>query len=198
MESTQQRPRAEVSGLTRGLIVRGVVAIVFAIALLAWPGIGLRALVLVFGAYSLIDGCVALYSAIASPPPGQRWWLVLHGLAGIGVGVTTYFWTGLTALALLYLIGTWAIVLGVMEIGGAFAAPLPGGDRILLGLHGLLGLGFGAIMWWRPGAGALALITLIAAFALVTGMTLIVVAMQLRGRGEGDKGQVHPGGVAWT
>ena len=180
----EKRMREGVSRLTSGLIVRGVVAILFGIVLLLWPGVTLRTLMLVFGAYSLVDGVTALITAATSAGKGERWWLVLHGLAGVAVGVLVFFWPGLSALAALYVIGTWAIVLGTIEFAAALSGPGEGSARFTLGLHGVLGITFGVIMWWRPGAGALALITLIAAFAIVTGVMRIGVAIQFRNRAE--------------
>jgi uncharacterized membrane protein HdeD (DUF308 family) len=192
MAMTEQRMREGISRLTSGLIVRGVAGILFGVVLLAWPGLSLRSLVLVFGAYSLVDGVVAVVTAVTSAEKGERWWLVLHGLAGIAVGVVAFVWTDLSALALLYVIGTWAIVLGAIELGAALSGPGADSDRFMLGLHGVLGIAFGAVMWWRPGAGALALITLIAAFAIVTGVMRIATAIQLRRRGEAVAAAAFP------
>jgi uncharacterized membrane protein HdeD (DUF308 family) len=190
------RDRLEEQGsrLTRGLIIRGCVAIGFGVALLVWPGIGLRAFVLLFGAYSFVDGAVALYSAIVDAPTGERAWLALHGVAGILVGVAVFVWTDLTALALLYVIGTWAIIVGVIEFGAALAAPAGGGNaRVLMGLHGAVSVTFGVVMWWRPGAGALALATLVATFAIVTGATRIALGIQLHRGGEAVSEALFPG-----
>jgi uncharacterized membrane protein HdeD (DUF308 family) len=184
MTTLNELAREDLDRLTRGMMLRGVLAIAFALVLLAWPGLTLRVLVLAFGTYSLVDGAVALYNALVSSGTARRWWLVIQGLAGVGVGVATYLWTGLTAIALLHLIGTWAIVLGVLQIAEAMSSSRVPSDRITMALGGLLGIFFGVIMWWRPGAGAVALVTLIAAFATVTGVTLVVVALQLRSRVE--------------
>jgi uncharacterized membrane protein HdeD (DUF308 family) len=192
MGVTEQRMREAGSRLTSGLIVRGVVAILFGIVLLLWPGISLGTLVLMFGAYSLVDGVVAISTAATSARKGERWWLVLHGLAGIAAGVVAFVWTGLSALALLYVIGTWAIVLGTVEFAAALSGRGDGSDRFMLGLHGVLGVAFGVVMWWRPGAGALALITLIATFAIVTGVMRIATAIQLRNRGEAVAAALFP------
>lgn len=184
MRVAEERVREGVTRLTTGLIVRGVVAILFGVVLLLWPGVTLRTLMLVFGAYTLVDGVTSVATAATSAGKGERWWLALHGLAGVAVAVLVFFWPGLSALAALYLIGTWAIVLGTIEFAAALSGPGEGSARFMLGLHGVLGVAFGAIMWWRPGTGALALITLIAAFAIVTGVMRIGVAIQLRNRAE--------------
>jgi uncharacterized membrane protein HdeD (DUF308 family) len=180
----ERQMREGISRLTTGLIARGVAAIVFGIVLLVWPGVSLRALIIVFGAYSLLDGVVSLVTAFASTERDERWWLVLHGVAGIAAGVVAFVWTDLTAVALLYVIGTWAIVLGTVELVAALSGRGDGSDRFTLGLHGVLGVAFGVVMWWRPGAGALALITLVATFAIVTGVMRIAAALQLRKRGN--------------
>jgi uncharacterized membrane protein HdeD (DUF308 family) len=188
--------REEGSRLTRGLIARGCVAIAFGLALLIWPDIALRTMVLLFGAYAFVDGVVALYTAVVEAPRGERWWLALHGFAGVLVGIATFLWTGLTALTLLYVIGTWGIVLGIIELGASLTAP--DGDRsvrVMMGLHGVSGITFGVVMWWRPGAGALALITLVAAFAIVTGATRIALGIQLRKGGEAMSRALFPGSV---
>jgi uncharacterized membrane protein HdeD (DUF308 family) len=184
MGAMERQLRERISRVTTGLIIRGVAAILFGIVLLVWPGVSLRALIVVFGAYSLVDGVVSLVTAFVSTSRDERWWLVLHGIAGIAAGIVAFAWTELSALALLYLIGTWAIILGAVEFVAALSGRGGGGDRFMLGLHGVLGVAFGVVMWWRPGAGALALIALVATFAIVTGVMRIATALQLRKRGD--------------
>jgi uncharacterized membrane protein HdeD (DUF308 family) len=170
--------------LRQALVVRGVVAVLFGVLLLVWPGISLGLLVLAFGGYAIADGVLALYAAVTTVPSGRRWWPVLHGIAGIAAGVLVLVWPGVTALALLYLIGTWAVVIGVVAVVAAVTGPGSGTDRWLLGLNGAAGIVFGAIMWARPGAGALVLLSLVAAFAIVTGATLIAAGVRLRNRAD--------------
>jgi uncharacterized membrane protein HdeD (DUF308 family) len=88
-----------------------------------------------------------------------------------------FLWTGMSALALLYVIASYAIVLGVIAIGGAFWLPIEGGDRVLLALTGFVSILFGIVMFSKPGAGALALLALIAAYALISGITELTVAI---------------------
>ena len=86
-------------------------------------------------------------------------------------------WPNISALALLYVIGAYAIVLGIIAIGGAFWLPIGGGDTALMILSGLVSILFGIVMFAKPGAGALVTLALIAAFALITGITELVVAI---------------------
>src|SRR5512135_2913380 len=91
------------------LALRGLFAVLFGIMAFAWPGITLGALVLLFGAYALVDGVFASAAALVGRPRGMPWWAMLvEGLAGIAVGVLTFAWPGITALVLLYLIAAWA------------------------------------------------------------------------------------------
>jgi uncharacterized membrane protein HdeD (DUF308 family) len=164
--------------------VRGALALVFGIVLLAFPGISLAALVLTFGAVAFTDGIAVIATAIAGRHRSGRGWMVFHGIVSVVTGIAVVVWPDISALALLYVIGGWAIVIGGLQIAGAFELPLDRGDRVLLVLSGLVSIAFGAIMWIHPGAGALALVTLIAGFAIVTGTTLLVTGYQMRQRGK--------------
>jgi uncharacterized membrane protein HdeD (DUF308 family) len=157
--------------------INGVLAIAFGLVILAWPGISLVALTILFGAYSAATGIVGLAAVISGTVKEGRGWLVLSSLLGIAVGIVVLLWTGISALALLYVIGAYAIALGIITVGGAFWLPLDGGDRALLFLTGLVGILFGIVMFARPGDGALVLLALIAAFSLVTGISELVVAI---------------------
>jgi uncharacterized membrane protein HdeD (DUF308 family) len=157
--------------------LNGVLSVVAGVVILAWPGISLYALTLLFGAYSLATGVVGLVAAVSRPVKGERGWLVLSSLLGIAVGVIVLVWTNISALALLYVIGAYAVSLGIIAIGGAFYLPLDGGDTALMILSGLVSILFGIVIFARPGAGALVVLALIAAFALVTGITETVVAI---------------------
>ena len=161
--------------------LRGVAAIAFAGVILIWPSIGLSTLIALFGAFALVSGVSTIAGAFNLPiRRGQRAWLVVEGMLGIAVGVAVFIWPALSALGLLYAIAAWAIALGIIELGLAFALPISGSRSLAVVLGGLLSIAFGVIMVAHPGAGALALLALIAAFALVTGVTQIAAALELR------------------
>jgi uncharacterized membrane protein HdeD (DUF308 family) len=161
--------------------LRGVLAIAFAVVILIWPGIGLTALIALFGAFALLSGLGTIFGAIRMTiDRRQRISLVIHGLLGVAIGVAVFVWPDLSALGLLYAVAAWAIAMGVFEIGLAFELPLGGRRALLLGLSGLLSTAFGVIMFAKPGAGALALLALIAAFALMSGIMQITFAIELR------------------
>ena len=160
---------------------RGVVAIAFAIVILVWPNVGLTTLIALFGAFALVSGLATIAGAFNLPiRGGERAWLVFEGLLGIAVGVVVFVWPDLSALGLLYAIAAWAITMGVVEVALAFVLTLSGGRPLLVVLGGLLSVAFGVIMFGHPGAGAVALLALIAAFAFVTGVMQIAFALELR------------------
>jgi len=159
----------------------GALAIAFSIVIVVWPNISLSVLIGLFGAFALVSGVTTIAGAFSIPVPGkQRAWLVIQGLLGVAVGVVVFVWPSLSALGLLYAIGAWAIAAGIAEIVLSFNLPISGRRSLLLGLSGLLSIAFGVIMFAEPGAGAIALLALIAAFALVTGVMQIAYALELR------------------
>ncbi len=158
--------------------LRGVVAILFGILALVWPGMTLAALVLLFGAYAVVDGVFALFAAVGSEAK-DRLWHALAGIAGIGLGVLTFVYPGITGLVLVYLIGMWAILTGVLEIVAGFELPIS--RDWLLALGGLLSVVFGVYVLFNPGSGALAIVWVIGGYAILFGIVLCVLAFRLRG-----------------
>lgn len=165
------------------LVLRGVAGIVFGILAFVMPVLTLAALVLLFGAYALVDGIFNIVAAATGGRGARPWWaLLLAGLAGVGAGLVTFFMPGLTALALAYLIGIWAIATGVLEIIAAVRLREEIRNEWLLGLSGALAVAFGALLLFAPGAGALAMVLWIGAYALVYGALLVFLGFRLRGR----------------
>jgi uncharacterized membrane protein HdeD (DUF308 family) len=158
--------------------LRGVAAILFGIAALVWPGMTLAVLVMLFGAYAIADGFFALFSAIGSDGK-DRLWYVLAGIIGIGLGILVFAYPGITGLALVYLIGIWAILTGVLEIAAGFELPME--RDWLLAVSGLLSVVFGVYVLFNPGTGAVAIVWTIGGYAVLFGIVLCVLAFRLRG-----------------
>ena len=183
--SAEQRPQLQ--ALAQGwwlVLLRGLVSIMFGILAFAWPGKTLVVVILIFGAFMLVDGILALVSAFTgrgrSGRSGPTWWLILVGLAGIAAGIVTFMQPGLTALVMMVFIGAWAAVHGVFEIVGAIQMRKEAGIQWMLVLSGVLSLVFGLILLTLPGPGVLGLVWAIGAYAVVFGATLVVFSFQLR------------------
>jgi uncharacterized membrane protein HdeD (DUF308 family) len=163
------------------IVLRGVCAVLFGVGAFVWPGITLAVLILLYGAYALIEGVLAVAWALVGRRAGPfPWGVFLAGLAGVAVGVVTFFYPGLTALALLYLIAAWAIVRGVFEIIAAIHLRKELENEWLLGLSGLLSVVLGVFLVMAPGAGALAVLWWIGAFSIVFGVLTIFLGFRLK------------------
>lgn len=162
------------------LLLRGIAAIIFGGLALAWPGMTLVTLILFYGAYVLVDGVLAIVAAIAGGTLAPRWWLAVVGLLGIAAGLLTFMMPGLTALVLLYFIAGWAIATGVFQIIGAIKLRHEIDNEWLLILGGIVSVLFGGAMFAAPGAGALALVTVIGIYAMIIGALLVALSLRLK------------------
>lgn len=170
------------------MALRGLVAVLFGVLAFAWPGVTLVVLTLLWGAYALADGVFALIAGFRLRERGRPMWtLALIGVLGIGVGIVTFLWPGMTALALLLFIAVWAIVMGIFQIIAAIRVRKDIDHEWLLILAGALSVVFGVLLVANPGAGALAVVWLIGAYAIVFGALLIAFAFRLRKLGPMDR-----------
>jgi uncharacterized membrane protein HdeD (DUF308 family) len=162
------------------LLLRGIAAIIFGVLTFVWPGITLLTLVLLYGAYALVDGVLAIVAAITGDAPAPRWWLAIVGLLGILVGILTFVWPGITAVVLLLFIAGWAIATGILQIVGAIRLRKEIDNEWLLIASGVLSVLFGLILVVQPGAGALALLYVIGFYAVLYGILLVGFSLRLR------------------
>ena len=172
------------------LALRGLVAILFGLAALFWPGLALAVLIVLFGAYALVDGILAIIAAFRSSGRGMRRSLLLiEGAIGILFGIIALFWPDLTALTLLYIIAFWAIVGGIARIVMAIMLRREIENEWSIGLSGVLSVILGIVLMLLPGAGLLAYTWLIGLLALALGIALIYYAFRVRGqRIRGSRG----------
>jgi uncharacterized membrane protein HdeD (DUF308 family) len=162
-------------------VLRGLVAIVVGVIALALPGITVGAVVILFGAYALIDGIAAFIAAFRSSRAHERWgMLLLEGLAGIVTAAITVIWPPLTALVLVYLVGAWALVTGVLEVAAAIKLRQFIAGEWLLALSGIASLLFGILALAMPLAGALAIAMLVGVYSLAFGFILVGFGIRLR------------------
>jgi uncharacterized membrane protein HdeD (DUF308 family) len=166
------------------VVVRGVIAILFGVIAFVAPGISLAGLVLVWGAYAIVDGVFAIITAMRRREAGSAWGgLLFEGLIGIAAGVLTFFWPGITAIVLLYVIAFWGLFTGVLEIATAIRLRKIISGEWLLFLAGVASIAFGIFLIASPSKGALAVVLWIGAYALFFGILLVALGLRLRSWG---------------
>ncbi|MBP2703111.1 HdeD family acid-resistance protein [Microbispora sp. RL4-1S] len=172
--------------------LRGVLAILFGLIALVWPGITLLALVLVFAAYAVVNGVVTLMQAARGHTGRSRAWIGVSGLISLLVGLIAFLWPGITALALLLVIAFWFVVTGIVEIVAAVGLRRRIEGEWVLALNGVVSVVFGLLLFVWPATGALAVVWLIGLSAVAIGVSLLVLAFRLRGgHRAGAAGPAH-------
>jgi uncharacterized membrane protein HdeD (DUF308 family) len=157
------------------VLVRGILAILFGVMAFVMPGLTLLTLALLYGVYALVDGLMAMWFGVAA----RAWGMIPFGLLGIAAGIFTLYVPWGTAVALLYMIGAWAIVRGIFEIISAVQLHEITNDWSL-SFAGLMSIALGLFFIARPGSGALAVVWLIGAYAVIAGVLLIKLALRVR------------------
>jgi uncharacterized membrane protein HdeD (DUF308 family) len=158
------------------LLVRGIIAVLFGLLAFMWPGLTLVTLVLLYAAYALVDGLMAIWAGATS----RTWGLVLFGILGVLVGIYALFFPGITALALLYLIAAWAFIRGLFEIATAIQMRKQISNEWSLILSGIIAIVFAIVLVANPSAGALAMIFVIGTFAILFGLAMIFLAFRIK------------------
>ena len=165
-------------------LVRGIVALAFGVLLFARPVSAVGAFVILFGAFAFVDGILAIVQAVRFTQPGRRrWWMgLLTGIAGIAIGLLTFFTPGLTAYFLGLYIAAWAIVTGIFEIGAAFRLRRDVPGELFLLAAGVFSLALGIALFFFPLAALLAWVWVVGTYAIVAGIALIALSVRLRRR----------------
>jgi uncharacterized membrane protein HdeD (DUF308 family) len=178
--------------LARGIwwlvVVRGILAIIFGIIALIAPDAALTGIAIVFGAYALVDGIMAIVHAVRTRKAAARWgWLLVQGVISLAAGLTALIFPGIAALfGGLFVI--WTIVFYSVMHGAAGIASAAGAEtgraRTWGVAGGVLTLVFGVLLailtFVTPGATILGLIWTVGIYAILFGVMLIIVGIQLR------------------
>jgi uncharacterized membrane protein HdeD (DUF308 family) len=164
--------------------LRGILGIVFGLICLFATDIALLSLVLLFSAYMLVDGMLAIVAGIRAARNGERWGLlILEGVVNIAAGAVAFLWPAVTLVVLIWIIAIWAIISGALMLGAAFTLHLDHG-RWWLALGGICSLIFGILLVVAPLVGAFVLTWWLGAYAVIFGVVLLVLAFQLHSRRE--------------
>jgi uncharacterized membrane protein HdeD (DUF308 family) len=166
-------------------VVRGALAILFGIVAFVWPGLTILTLTFVFGFYALFDGVMALFAAWSQRGSGQGWVLLLEGILGILFGVVAFLAPAITALSMLFVIAFWAIITGVLEIIAAIRLRNEIENEWSMGLAGALSVLFGILLLVWPASGLLGLTWLIGIYAIIFGVSMIMLGFRLKGVNDG-------------
>ena len=166
------------------LILLGVLAIIVGITALAWPGVTVFALVVLFAVYAFIGAGLQAMRAFSSGTAGPVFGHLLLGLIDLAAGVAALVWPVPTALVLVLIVGIWAFAGGFFEIFAASGSGETAGTRAMFILGGLVSVAFGVVLFARPGIGAVTLALLFGLFSLIYGISQIVLGTQLRRTGH--------------
>ena len=172
-----------IKSLSTSLILRGLLALGIGVVALAWPGVTVFALVVVFAVYAFIAAGLQAMQAFSSRSAGPVFRHLLLGLIDIGAGVLALAWPLPTALVLVLVVASWAIVTGTLEVVAAFRSGEEAGTRAMFILGGLVSAAFGVVLFARPGMGAISLALLFGLFNLISGGSMFVRGIELRRTG---------------
>jgi uncharacterized membrane protein HdeD (DUF308 family) len=161
--------------------IRGIAAILFGVLAFIWPETTLTVLVLLFGAYVLVDGASLLIALARGDALARQhaWAVGIMGILGIVAGIATFAWPGLTALSLLYLVAFWAIAMGTFQVIAAVGLRREIDNEFWMVLGGAASIVFGVLLVVSPGSGLISLVWLVGIWAVVFGVSSLGLAYRL-------------------
>ena len=162
------------------LVLRGAAAVLFGLSALIWSGPTIITLALVFGVYALVDAVLLGYAAYRVGP-GARTPFVIQAVLSAAMGLIALFWPVVAVIALVFVIGVWAVVTGIAEITTAVRLRSQNSSEWLLIFAGALSVVFGLLLWFWPLAGAWAVMYVVGVYALIFGVVMVVAGIRLRG-----------------
>lgn len=172
------------SYMSSALLWRGVLALVVGLVSVIWPGITLGAFVILFAVYAFLAAGTDLYNAFRGGGAGRIVWYVALAVLSFAAGLLALLWPSITVLVLLFWVAGWALVTGAIEVVLAFRRGESGAERAVFALSGLISIFFGVALLVHPGIGAVTLAVVFGLFAIVYGVTDLVLAFQVRRGGQ--------------
>jgi uncharacterized membrane protein HdeD (DUF308 family) len=160
--------------------LRGAFAVLFGLLAFVMPVLTIASLVLLFGAFMLVDGGLAIVAAVRAMRKGERWkLLILEGAADIAAGIVAFAWPAITVLVFVAVMAAWAVISGVLMVAAMYRLKQTHG-RWMLGLGGAVSIVFGLLLIAAPAAGAIARTWWLGVYALIFGATMIALGLRLR------------------
>jgi uncharacterized membrane protein HdeD (DUF308 family) len=166
------------------LILLGILAVIVGIIAIAWPGVTILALVILFAIYAFMDAGLQAARAFSSRTAGPVFGHLLLGLIDLAAGVIALVWPAPTAFVLVIVVAVWAFVGGVAEIVAGFGSGETAGTRAMFIVAGLVSVAFGVVLFARPGVGAVTLALLFGLYSMIYGFSQITAGIQTRQLGK--------------
>ena len=162
-------------------LIRGLFAIALGVFAVVFPGATLAVLVLLIGAYLLVDGIVAIIKAFRVIRSDPHWWaLLLEGVLGVAVGLIIFAWPRLSLISLAYLVGYWAIFTGVSALFTSMRLRTHVPGEWLYTVFAIVSIIFGLVVVIAPATGLAYIVIMVAIYGFVAGVTLIALALRAR------------------
>lgn len=175
------------------LALRGVVYVIFGLTALLWPGLTFGVLLTLFGLFALVDGIVTVVGAVRTGRKGEPWFALLaEGVVSAAVGVLVFVWPAMSALVLLYVIGAWALLTGILEVAAAIRLRREIEGEWLFVLGGALSIVFGVAVFVWPARGALAIVWVLGAYAVLFGILLLALSASMWRHRPATPGEATP------
>ena len=166
------------------LILLGILGVIVGIIAIAWPGVTILALVILFAVYAFMGAGLQAARAFSSRSAGPVFGHLLIALIGLAAGVVALVWPGPTAYVLVIVVAAWALVGGVVEVIAGFGSGETAGTRALFIVSGLVSVAFGILLFARPNVGAVTLALLFGLYSLIYGFSQITAGVQVRQLGK--------------
>jgi uncharacterized membrane protein HdeD (DUF308 family) len=162
------------------LILLGILAVITGIIAIAWPGVTILALVILFAVYAFMRAGLQAARAFSSRSAGPVFGHLLLGLINLAAGVIALGWPAPTALVLVVVVAAWALAGGIAEIAAGFGSGMTAGARTMFIVAGLVSVAFGVVLFARPGVGAVTLALLFGLYSMIYGFSQIMAGVQAR------------------
>src|SRR6202162_3867112 len=166
------------------LILLGILAVVVGIFAIAWPGVTILALVILFAVYAFMLAGLQAARAFSSRAAGPVFGRLLLGLIDLAAGVVALVWPAPTAFVLVIVVAAWALVGGFAEVFAGFQSGETAGTRAMFVVAGLVSVAFGVLLFARPNVGAVTLALLFGLYSMIYGFSQITAGMQTRQLGK--------------
>jgi uncharacterized membrane protein HdeD (DUF308 family) len=163
------------------ILVRGIVALLFALLAFFATGFTLSLLVIFLGVYLVLDGLFAIIGGLMACCDHKNWWMLLiEGIVSLAAGIFVLLWPEISLVIMLYIVAIWAILTGIFEFIASMTASWAAPGKVFLGTTGVLSIILGVMVVIYPTFSLAAITWLLGIYALVIGVSLIFMGLRLR------------------